>query len=119
MWPFEYGETVTVLRARRVEDPYSGKTRLDWENPLEFPMEHCAVDDRATGEAREPADSTIRQQVIAGLRVFGPPDWDVTVDDRMRVRGTVWNVDGHPFAPKSPFTGWEPGTTVNLRKVDG
>ena len=119
MWPFEFGETVVVLRARRVEDPYSGESRLDWDDPLEFPMEHCAVDARAVGEAAEPADNPIRDPIITGRRVFGPHGWDVTPEDRMRVRGEVWDVHGEPFDPVSPFSGWAPGTQVDLKRVEG
>lgn len=120
MWPFKYGEPVSVIRAGQITDPYSGEVTEDWKNPTEFdPVPDCAVDNWRTGETAEPTDDRTREPIIDGLRVFGPPHWDVTGRDRMRVRGIVWEVYGEPFAPRSPFTGWEPGTAVNLRKVRG
>lgn len=119
MWPFPYGEPVAVIRAGEIEDPYSGETELDWDNPTEIPYEHCGVDSRSVGENEEPLDLPHRRPVIDGLTIYGPPDMDVTAHDRMRVRGKVWQVHGDPEKPRSPFTGWEPGTTVRLRKVDG
>lgn len=120
MWPFPYGEEVTVIRAARVVDPYSGETeRLDWKQATETPYPHCGVEIRTTGDIREPTGDVLRAPLYAGLRVFGPPDMDVNAEDRMRVRGEVWDVDGDVDFPVNPFTGWAPGCTVNLRRVEG
>lgn len=118
MYPFPHGELVVILRARRVIDPYSGELEdLDWTDPIEIPYPGCAVEPRSTDE---PFDiERWRAPVITGIRVFGPPDMDVTADDRALVRGEVWEVDGDPARPVNPWTGWRPGTVVQLRKVRG
>lgn len=33
--------------------------------------------------------------------------------------GDPYEVDGAPAAPQSPFTGWQPGVVVRLRRVTG
>lgn len=120
MWPFPFGEDVQVVRARPVEDPYSGEIEgEDWGNPIVIPYSSCGVEARSTGDEKEPTDDVLRAPVIIGLRVFGPPDMDVTARDRVLVRGEIWQVDGDPEFPVNPFTGWRPGCTVNLKRVEG
>lgn len=117
MWPFPFGETVYVLRAARVEDPYSGRVeRLDWDSPERRAYDHCAVE---FGVTDEPHDDPGRAQIILDARVFGPADMDVDATDRLEVRGEVYEVIGVPQRPRNPWTGWEPGTTVKLRRVRG
>lgn len=110
---FPAGEPVTVIRAGSYVDPASGETEgQDWDSPTETTYEFCAVGHGPSDESwmigRNPADVV--------LTVYMPYDADVTRKDRVRVRGTVYDVNGDPFRWASPFTGDEEGTEVYLQE---
>ena len=113
MTAFPHGETVTVIRSTpggvdRYGDPLPAvEVRIEQRG--------CAVwigglNDTPTAENRSP--------LMSDFTVIGPPDWDVTKDDDLEVRGHRCRIDGIPHVWHSPFTGWTPGTSVSafLRK---
>lgn len=113
---FAFGETVTVLRGTPVIDPYSGEeTGTDWSNPTPTPFPDCGVAPRLTPET--PASD--RTMIVEGCTVYMPYGTDILATDRAMVRGDTYEVDGDVGVWRNPFTGWEPGIEVNLKKVNG
>ena len=111
---FAYGETVGVLTAGTSTDDY-GNTVTDWDAATEVPVDGVGVEPRPLGES----DVDARNSVTSGFTLYMPAGTVVKASNRVRVRGTVWDVDGDPAVWRSPFTGWEPGVVVQCRRVDG
>lgn len=106
------GEQVVILR--RIA---SGQDRRhnDRYTTVEVPVDGCAVrplasQERATGS---------RDQTVDTIEVTLPPDTDVERNDRLRVRGLVYDVDGTPEQVKDPMTGARPGVRVIGKRVTG
>lgn len=52
--------------------------------------------------------------------VYLPPGTDVSyLDAVIGPDGLQYEVDGSPNVPASPFTAWQPGVVVKLRRVTG
>jgi hypothetical protein len=51
--------------------------------------------------------------------VYLPPDVDLTAVDAVVVYGEQFEVDGAPKRWVNPFTGWNPGVEVKLKRVTG
>lgn len=65
-------------------------------------------------------DTTGRGATVStGAQLFLPYGTDVRRTDRVEVRGQTWEVDGDPQHWRSPLTGREAGTVINLRSVRG
>lgn len=111
---FPAGETVTRLRAVLVEDRY-GNLVPDWSDPGRLDIPDCAVAPRTSNEDTEQG----RQGVVVGIAVYAPTGADITPQDRMEVRGEVWEVVGEVADWRSPYTGWRPGIVVNLARMEG
>lgn len=109
-----YAEPVTILTPGTVTDPYSGETVTDWSISAERD-ESCAV---APGGSTEPT-IVARDAIDSDFDLIFGYDPGITAADRVVVRGLTCEVDGHPFAYKSPFTGWEPGTLVRVKVREG
>jgi hypothetical protein len=60
-----------------------------------------------------------RDTVITQPHVYLPAGTAVTPTSVLVVRGARFEVDGTPNEWRSPFSGWEPGIDVPLRKVTG
>lgn len=113
---FAYGETVTRLRGTAVTDPYSGEaTGVDWTTPLTLSIPRCGV---ADGGSLEPTQDA-RNAVESDFDVIAPYGVDVLPADRVVVRGLTCAVVGRPFDWRNPFTGWEPGTVIKAKIVEG
>lgn len=111
-----FGETVTRQRATATTDPYSGEaTDLSWDDPDELAIEGVAVAPGATAETAE-AD---RERLDIEFTLYLPYGADVKPLDRVVVRGTAYDVEGKPADWRNPFTGSEPGTVVQVRRVGG
>ena len=113
---FAFGETVTVLTAGTVADPYSGEDASSWnETPGEVSVDDVVVEDRPSGEPVQDA----RNAVTSGFTLYFPPDTAVDASSRVVVRGGTYDVLGDPAAWRSPFTGWRPGLVVQVGRVEG
>ena len=113
---YPHGETITVIRAAEVADPYSGAdTILDWDAATTHNIDDVAVAPRQSSEPTQDA----RNAVYTGLTLYLPAGADITRIDRVAVRGEVYEVDGDIAEWRSPFTGWAPGLEVNLSRVTG
>ena len=111
-----HAEPVTFLRAGERTDPYSGEVVADdWSAPVVVLEDVAGVEPIASDEPVQDG----RQAVIVGLRLyFDHPVW-VEAEWRVQARGDVLHVQGRPARWRSPFTGWEAGTVVEARWVDG
>lgn len=111
---FSHGETVTRLRASSAQDEYGNVIR-SWATPTSLSIPGCAV---ATGGTFEPSQDA-RNAVVSDFDILDPSNSDVTAVDRVSVRGLVCEIVGRPFAWRSPFTGWAPGTVIRCSVVEG
>lgn len=64
-------------------------------------------------------DEPGRAGVVVGLTLYVPYGFDVLAGDRVDVDGVIYECDGDPADWCSPLSGWEAGTTIALRRVDG
>lgn len=111
-----HGEMVTRLRATRVEDPYSETTtELDWSNPSALDIGPCVVYPATEDELTDVG----RDRTLEVLKVLLPPAADIEPDDRLRVRGAVYDITGWPFDYVHPMTGWRPGGEVTITRSEG
>lgn len=86
-------ETVAVLTAGTVTDPYSGESTPSWTTPTEV-----AVVTLAPAEPRpssEPVQDA-RNAVVSGWTLYLPSGTAVTSANRVRVRGAIYPVQGEP-----------------------
>lgn len=118
---FPYGTTVYRLRPKQIWDEASETFKLgDWSDPDVTPLEGVHVEQSSTSTV---GDAT-RTQALESLSVYIPDG--VTVDltklDRIRVGedgAPVYEIDGIPYAPRNPFTGWMPAREVPLGRAVG
>lgn len=116
MIPFAYGETVTRLRADAAVDPYSGESvGNDWTSPDSLDIPGCGI---ADGGSLEPTQDA-RNAVESDFDVIAPYGVDVTAADRLVIRGLTCQVQGRPFDWMNPLTGWQPGTVIRAKVVEG
>lgn len=111
---FAFPEPVTVLSPGTATDPYSGEATTDWATPTTRD-ESCGV---APGGSTEPT-IVDRGAIDSDFDLIFDHDPEITSADRVVVRGLMCEVDGHPFAFRSPFTGWAPGTLVRVKIREG
>ena len=112
---FPYGELVEVLEASVSEDAHGNEVE-SWDSPTVVDSdERAAVEPRPTPSENNDA----RNAVTHGFTLYCKPGLNVTAKHRVRVRGQMWDVLGEPAEWRSPFTGWEPGTVVQVGRVDG
>ncbi len=84
--------TVTIIRQAKVD-------RLDdaaTGTPPEHDITGCVVLPRAASGAQNSAEDNKGWTIIEGRMVIAPFGADVLADDRARVDGQVWEVDGAP-----------------------
>lgn len=113
---FPFGETVDVLTAQTTTDPYSTTTVLNWTaTPTEVSVDGVAVEPRPSTEPLRDA----RNAVVSGFTLYLPPGTVISPTNRVRVRGSVYQVLGEAAAWRHPFTGWEPGVIVQCERVEG
>lgn len=89
----ELCETVTVLTAGTTTDPYSGEATEDWSVPGERDVPTVApLEPRPSDEPVQDA----RNSVVSGWTLYLPAADPIARTDRVRVRGTVYPVQGEP-----------------------
>lgn len=111
------GETVTVLTAGIVTDPYSGEDKPSWNVPPSSSVDVAAlgIEPRPSGEPTEDA----RNRVVSGFTLYLPSDVAISAQNRVVVRGGTYDVLGDPAVWRSPYDGWAPGQVVQLQRVKG
>lgn len=109
------GEPVTIYHRRQVDTDAHGNPVFGWPEPGTT-VDGCAVAPRSSSEP----DEIGRDAVITGITVYLPPNTVVTPTDRLRARGTVYEVVGEPGDWRNPFTGGQPwGIEVACQRVEG
>ncbi len=114
---FAYGETVTLLAAGTTEDTY-GNAVESWASPTTVAVvDHVAVEPRPGGETYQ----NDRNAVTNGYTIYDPSNRlaVATATNRIQVRGRIWPLLGEPAVWESPYTGWAPGTVVQVGGVNG
>ena len=110
------GETITRLRAAPKLDPYSNEvTDLDWDDVDELDIPNVAVEPVSVAE--QVTDGS--EQLVIDARLYVPYQADVLPLDRVVVRSQTFEVGGTRADWKNPFTGAEPGSVLNVRRVAG
>lgn len=103
------GETVTVLSAGSSTDPYSGQAAENWSNPTERDVLTIApLEPRPSDEPVQDA----RNAVTSGWTLYLPAGDPITRSNRVRVRGTVYPVQGEP-------ADWGVGVVVQAFGTEG
>ena len=105
---FPYGVTITLRSTVTTTDDLGNSTTVVTESP----WGPCAV---APRYATESTDSRV-PPVIVGKTVYGPTR-TINADDTMLIAGQEWQVDGLPGEWESPFTGWDPGMEVPIKRT--
>lgn len=111
---FGHGESVLLHR-------YLGAGRDSHGNviPSYAPPVTVAGVGVAPGSSSEPRSGG-SSRVITGMAIFLPPDVSVNPQDQITVRGQLYMVEGDMSgAWANPFTGWNPGAEVTLKRVTG
>lgn len=110
------GETIQILTAQTVVDPYSQTETIDWTLPptsVDVPDVLCAP--RPQGEPVEDG----RNEVISGWTLYcqTAPSPLPTPYQRVRVRGVVYEIDGEPADWQ--MGDWHPGIVIQAKVVTG
>lgn len=106
---FPYGETVTILSTATTTDDYGNQSTV----VTEVAWGPCAVAPRSSSES---VDSHA-PAVIVGLSIYGPAGVTINADDKVRIDGVLYDVDGQAGDWTSPFTGWHPGIEVAVKRA--
>lgn len=103
------GETVTVLTAGTVVDPYSNEAAEDWKAATGRDVTTVApLEPRPSDEPAQDA----RNSVTSGWTLYLPAGDPITRSNRVRVRGEVYPVQGQP-------ADWGVGVVVQAFRTEG
>lgn len=83
--------------------------------PTRMVLDGAFVAPRTSDDVNDPG----RAGVVVGLTLFVPAGVSVHPDDQVEVDGVRYEVVGDRAVWENPFTGWAPGATLALRRVDG
>jgi hypothetical protein len=108
------GEPVTVTRPSWVTDRY-GNEAADWDATTVTTYDPCVA---YPGTSEETTDGRV-SGTMAELTLLLPYGADVQPSDRVTWRGRSFEVISQSYDWRSPLTGWQPGTQVDLRAYDG
>lgn len=111
---FPFGETVQreAYIPDGAEDSH-GNPVDSWASSVDIP--NCAFVPGGSVERVEPG----RNAVVTQPQILAPAGTVAESRDRFTVRGKQYEVDGDPAEYRSPFTGWEPGVVINLKRTEG
>ena len=105
---FAHGVTVTVRSVTTTDDGLGNTT----ETVTEEQWGPCAVAPRYATESSDPRVPP----VIVGKTVYGPTI-ALDSDDVLLIDGTAWQVDGLPGEWRNPFTDWDAGIEVPVKRA--
>ena len=113
-FPLPYGEQITVYRPGVTDwrgDQAAGQTHV---------LQRCAIWQNSTTE-----DTQGRDTIVTTKTALVPHGADIVDTDLVYLPGddqskpARWQVTGDPWPVHSPLSGWEPGTEVQLKRVEG
>lgn len=107
------------LRARKVNDPYSGEqSGEDWSNPETLDFTGALASSSST---RTP--DGLREQTTSTAYLTSPdPTLDIMPGDRIRALpddGRCWEVIGYPSRDVNAFVSWQPTIEIPLAEYRG
>lgn len=115
---FPHGETVTILTATPVLDPYSDEqVDEDWFDPTETSVVNVLVADGGSIEDTSNAANTVDSDF--DLIFQTPLDVVPTAQSRVVVRGLTCNVAGRPFRWTWAASGGDAGLVVKVKIREG
>lgn len=107
---FAHGEWITVMSTTTTRDEYGDAVT----ESTQFEWGPCAVAPRYATESTDPRTAP----VVVGKTVYGPtPPTPLDSDDVLLIDGLAYEIDGEPGKWRSPFTGWEPGVEVAVKRA--
>lgn len=114
---FSAGETVTVTRP-----PSRDRVGDRSGNATTHTIDECAINQVETSEFGNTAASETRgdrrNTVMTRVELLCPTGADIRAGDIVHLPdGAKYVVDGNPWTPSNPFTGWAPGVIVKLTGV--
>lgn len=98
MLPSWCGDTITVLRAPLVSQ--RGAKVRDWANAETHDITGCSL--QLASSATQDAYGRLESVATFGT-ILCPPGADVKAGDRVRFDGQTFEINGEPFAKRSPF----------------
>lgn len=110
------GETIQILTAQQTTDPYSGVKVDDWsKTPTSKDLENVLCEPRPVGEPVQDA----RNAVTSGWTLYCQiiPNPLPTPQQRVKVRGVVYEIDGEPADWR--LGSWHPGVVIQAKKIEG
>lgn len=87
------GERITVLTAGSTIDPYSNEATPSWDSPVERDV--VTMVPLEPRPSQEPVQDA-RNAITSGWTLYLPPGDPIGPQDRVRVRGRVYPVQGEP-----------------------
>lgn len=87
-------ETIKVLSAKLVVDPFDNSKSRDWAQPIRTTVKNCSVQPFIASEKYAAEFETEREHVRQMLRVWVPSGTNVEYTDRVEYRGTTYDVIG-------------------------
>lgn len=98
-------QEIEILRPGLVDDPYSTKPVLDYNNPTIIPVDF-PVSVQPVSSTEQGVFDADRHGIVSQFRLITPPgtDLDLQSTDRVRLGGLlVMNAIGHPAKWPDPF----------------
>ncbi len=115
-----FAHPVEVYRLRRsiVSHPYGGEPVFaDWDDPEHLPEQVLIPDVAIAPGGSDTAHYVDRDQSRLDATLYAPSGVDIQPGDRILAGNDLYEVDGWVQKYLNPFTGWDPGTTIGLRKI--
>lgn len=99
-------------------DSHGNRTE-GWADPITYDVYGWGAPPYRVLPSDEPYEEPGRDEIISSLQVFAPSDVVVKPFDRIIVGGVLYDVIGEPgdYA-HGPF-GWNPGTRISAKRVEG
>jgi hypothetical protein len=105
---FSHGVMVTITSVTTTDDGLGNTS----ETTTETSWGPCAIAPRYATESTDPRVPP----VIVGKTVYGPRV-ALDSDDRLVIDGVTYQVDGLPGEWRNPFTGWDAGIEVPVKRA--
>ncbi|WP_188043668.1 hypothetical protein [Changpingibacter yushuensis] len=111
-----FTDSFVRLRAGSKVDPYSEEPMVaDWSNPDRKDLLGF-FDSQASSENDDP----VRRQTVDSVTLYCETKADLRRGDRVEWDDDgLWTVVAFTFAPKNPFTGWQPYKAATLERTVG